>query len=145
MDNERGVATLCPTAYQREKDSARISPSVLFSCFWSNKWAAKRRCHDDRWTMSYSSLFLPISFSLSLSLSLSLSFSLLLPSFHSENLSFSTPHYRLSLFLSLVRARARTCMNPFLSWNLLFALFLFLHLYLRSCSSFLVTSLCRQS
>ena len=76
MDNERGVATLCPTAYQREKDSARISPSVLFSCFWSNKWAAKRRCHDDRWTMSYSSLFLPISLSLSLSLYLSLSLSL---------------------------------------------------------------------
>lgn len=39
MDNERGVATLCPTAYQREKDSVCLS--VLLSCFCKKERARR--------------------------------------------------------------------------------------------------------
>lgn len=46
MDNERGVATLCPTAYQREKDSACISFSVLLSCFCKKERARRAEPRD---------------------------------------------------------------------------------------------------
>lgn len=65
-------------------------------CRWSNKWAARRRCHDDRWTNTPFSLC-PVGLTTELPHSLSLYLSISL---------FNSLYLSRSAYFSFARCRA---------------------------------------
>lgn len=95
-------------------EAARGPRSEL--CRWSNKWAAKRRCHDDRWTMSYTPLsYLSFSFFRSVFLASYPVFPFL------RSFLFLS---RLSLLFFSIPARARVRILSSLGISYLFSFFL---------------------